>query len=253
MSLRYRGDEVWGIIHCSSATRQRRNAQRASPIAHRPEKPTNCGTKAAYILANSLPANFNANKVNILVHLQQLWLHSAYHFKVLLHLLPFGRNLKGEFEDTPNLGGLGSYGRVRGSWIAPIESPPTISHYPPKTKFCSICCHLAGIPMSSIGPQFDSPKFGVRVALGDRKRCQSKSRPHIPIRLLYTLYAYLAPFGHNTQRGRQTDRAIGIGRLNYSNGGLKSGLSINCKRYSLDTWPFGMARCHHRHHRKWHH
>ena len=35
---------------------------------------------------------------------------------------------------------------------------------------------------------------------------QSQSRPHIPIRLLYTLYAYLAPFGHNTQRGRQSDR-----------------------------------------------
>ena len=53
---------------------------------------------------------------------------------------------------------------------------------------------------------------------------QSVSRAHNPIRLLYTLQAYLVvPFGHNTRRGsRQTDdRAIGIGRLCYSIGGLK--------------------------------
>ena len=33
---------------------------------------------------------------------------------------------------------------------------------------------------------------------------------------------HFAPFGHNTQRDRQTDRAIGTGRLCYSIGGLTS-------------------------------
>ena len=36
------------------------------------ENPTNCGTKAADVLANFLPANFNANPLNILLHLQLL-------------------------------------------------------------------------------------------------------------------------------------------------------------------------------------
>ena len=41
----------------------------------------------------------------------------------------------------------------------------------------------------------------------DRKWYQSKSRPHIPVPLLYTTWAHLALFSHNnTQRGRQTDR-----------------------------------------------
>ena len=68
------------------------------------------------------------------------------------------------------------------------------------------------------------PIFGgeVMVGLGGRKWYQSKSRPHIPNQLIYTLHAYLAPFGHNTQRGRQTtDRVIGIGYLCYSIGALK--------------------------------
>ena len=34
------------------------------------------------------PINFNAIPRNILVHLQLLWLHISYQFKVLLHLLP---------------------------------------------------------------------------------------------------------------------------------------------------------------------
>ena len=61
------------------------------------EKPTNCGTKAGDVLATFLPKNFNANLLNILVHMQLLRLHNAYNFKVLLNLLPFGRNLKGGF------------------------------------------------------------------------------------------------------------------------------------------------------------
>ena len=36
------------------------------------EKRTNCGTKAGNVLANFWPANFNANELNISVHLQLL-------------------------------------------------------------------------------------------------------------------------------------------------------------------------------------
>ena len=71
--------------------------------------------------------------------------------------------------------------------------------------------------MSIDGPSIRSPIFwglgwfkGVEVVLID-----------IPIRLLYKLWADFAPFGHNAQRGRQTDyKAIGTGRLCYSIGGL---------------------------------
>ena len=66
-------------------------------------------------------------------------------------------------------------------------------------------------------PPNSTPHLGVRVDLGGRKWYQSKSRTNIPIWLLYSLWAYLAPFGHNTQRGVQTtDRAMGKGCLRYS-------------------------------------
>ena len=54
---------------------------------------------------NLLADKLNANPLNILVHLQLLWLHNAYQFQVLL---PFGRNLKRQFWDTPfwGLGGV---------------------------------------------------------------------------------------------------------------------------------------------------
>ena len=42
-------------------------------------------------------------------------------------------------------------------------------------------------------------------------------QPHIPNQHLYTPYAYLAPFSHNTKRNRQRadskDRVVGIDRL----------------------------------------
>ena len=66
------------------------------------------------------PANFNANPLNILVHLQLIWFHNASQLKVLLHLLPFGRKVKGSFE-FHNFGGKES---VSGLVFAPIESPP---------------------------------------------------------------------------------------------------------------------------------
>ena len=45
-----------------------------------------------------LASKHNAYRLNILLHLQLLWLHNAYHLKVFLYLTPFGHNLKGGFE-----------------------------------------------------------------------------------------------------------------------------------------------------------
>ena len=119
---------------------------------------------------------------------------NAYQFKVLLHLQPFDRNLKGSFK-MPILSGYGSWrslgvgictnrkptsqykrlrylpsfgsylykkiklcasrgeelGGFRGSGVAPIKSSHTTYQYL-STKFCSICCRLAGIPRSNHGP-----------------------------------------------------------------------------------------------------
>ena len=120
----------------------------------------------------------------------------------------------------------------------------------PNTKFCSTCCHLTAIPMSSCGPPIRSPVWGVRVNLGGRKLYQQKSRPNIHIRLLYTLYAYLVPFAtiHNVADTCQmTDRAIRIGRLCYSICGLKMSrvlawntqngeMTVSCFRFSAQKW-----------------
>ena len=61
---------------------------------------------------------------------------------------------------------------------------------------------LVAITMSSFEPPIRPPPpiFGVTLDLGGRKWYKSL----IPIRHLYTLYANLAPFGYNTQRGTQT-------------------------------------------------
>ena len=71
-----------------------------SSYTFRPQgKPTNVGLKPPMCWANFYPANFNANPLNSLVHLQLLLLHYACQFKVLLHLLPSGCNLKRGFWD----------------------------------------------------------------------------------------------------------------------------------------------------------
>ena len=99
---------------------------------------------------------------------------------------------------------------------------------PLNTNFCSICAVRPQFKCHVLTSQFDPPilgGWGVRVDLGGRKYYQSKSRHYIPIQLLCTLWAYLAPFGHNTTRrttDRQTDRARGKGRLRYSIGGPKT-------------------------------
>ena len=133
--------------------------------------------------------------------------------------------------ENPQFEGLGSSKRLRGSWVAPIESPPTISQYLSIQSFALSVAVLPQFRCQVLTPQFDPP-------IGGWKWYQSKSRPHVPVRPLYTL-AYLPPFGHNTQRSRQpteTDRAIGIGRLCYSSGGL----TINDSKPTNQPWNIWM-------------
>ena len=78
------------------------------------------------------------------------------------------------------------------------------SHYTSQYKFCSTCRRLTAIPMPSYDPHFD-PLFGgrgVRAEQGVENGCQSI----VPHSYSTSILAYLAPFGHNTQRGRQIDR-----------------------------------------------
>ena len=155
------------------------------------EKPTNCWTKAA-----NLASKHNANPLNILVHLQLLGfhIHKTCQFKVLLYLLPSGCNLKKEFWDLQ----FWRYGYGTG---IRTNCKPTHDFPIPNIKFWSICCRFAGMPMSNYGPPIRV--WCVMVDLEGRKGYHLKCRPHI----LYTLLAYLAPFGHSTQRGRHRERS----------------------------------------------
>ena len=67
-----------------------------------------CGTKAADVLQIFLTGKlYHANQLNILVYLQLLRFHNAYHFKVLLHLLRLAAIPMLSFDpiSTPHLGG----------------------------------------------------------------------------------------------------------------------------------------------------
>ena len=112
----------------------------------------------------------HANPLNILVHLQLL------------------------FAQRWNELGDGHYANLKPKHNFPI---------PFNTKFCSAAIWLKF--QCQIITQNSTPQFGVRVDLGGKKWYQSKCRPHIHIRLLYTLQAYLAPFGHNIQHSRQSN------------------------------------------------
>ena len=134
------------------------------------KKPTNWGTKAADVLGNF----FYFNRQTRIFWLQ--WLHNAYQFKVLQNLLPFCcRNiLSGRFE-FPNFGGLESVQQLKAR-----PRLPNTSQY----KGLLYLLPFHRIPMSNNGaPNLrHPPTFGP-----SRKWHQSKCRPHIPIRLLYTL------------------------------------------------------------------
>ena len=120
-----------------------------------------------------LPANFNANPLNILLHLQLKDFPTPINSKCApsATVWPQFQCQVMTHKSTPIWG----YGGLRGSKMAPIEI----------------------------------------------------SSPHSYSISIYTLKAYLAPFGHNTQRGSQTTvRAIGTGRLCYIIGGLKTTVTL---------------------------
>ena len=94
------------------------------------------------------------NPLNILVNLL-LWLHNAYQFKVLLHLLPSGRNLKGKFWD-PKFCGLEECKRVG---IRTNRMPTHDSQYLLMQRFALSAVVWPQFQCQVMNPQFDLP-FG---------------------------------------------------------------------------------------------
>ena len=96
------------------------------------------------------------------------------------------------------------------------KSHPDDFQTPINTTFCYLPPFGRNSNANSYAP---SPLSAPFAGLGGPKgsKCyQSKCRSLIPIRLLYTVQTYLAPFGHDTQRGRQTgDRQSDIASANY--------------------------------------
>ena len=114
----------------------------------------------------------------------------------MLHLLPFGRNLQGSFE-IPNFGVKGVLERWDLYKSRAHPRLPNASQIKNVLYLPSFRNSMSNYP----SPHFD-PLFGVRVDLGGSKMVPVEMSSHIPhVRLLWD---YLAPFGHNTQRGRQT-------------------------------------------------
>ena len=134
------------------------------------EKPQIVGLRPPMCWTHFFTVKQIAYPLNSCVHLQLVWLHSAYQFKVLLHLLLFGRNLK-ENGDIP----MFAVGEV------PIESPPATSKYlsiQSFARFAAVC-----------------PEFKCQIIL-----------PHATPRLVENRsFRNVDPtFSHNTQLGRQT-------------------------------------------------
>ena len=94
-----------------------------------------------------------------LVPLQQLWLHSAHLFTVLLQLLPFGSNIKREFWDPQfcALKVVRGESEGLGPETAPIESPLTTSQHLLIQSFAQ----PAIVVKSNYGHPFDpAPRYG---------------------------------------------------------------------------------------------
>ena len=157
---------------------------------------------------NFQSTNFSANPLNILVHVQLglLCFHNTYQFKVLPHLLPFGRNFKEEFCRIPNLGGFSSQRSVRGSGVVSTESPSMTSQYfsiqsfaLSATVFPQFQCQFLPTPIR--------PPLGVMVDLVGRKWYQLKCRPHVDFYSRYTLSCTVWPqYTTRPKDDRQCDR-----------------------------------------------
>ena len=102
-----------------------------------------------------LPPNFNTNPLNILVHLQLLWLHNRYQFKVLSICYRLAVIFNGIILRSPIL----RVNEVLWGWDLHQSKARPI---PLNTKFCSICHRLAGIPLSKFPSKFD-PRLGLRL------------------------------------------------------------------------------------------
>ena len=141
--------------------------------------------------------------MNILVHLQLLRLHNAYQFKVLLHLLPFGSNLKGGVLRFPILVAMLAVG------ICTNRKTTHDFPMPLNIKFCSIRRRLAEIPMSNYAPHFDPRLGGQGGPMGSKMLPIEMSSSHCHATYIYTIGLACTVWPQYTTR--QTDGAMGIG------------------------------------------
>ena len=145
-------------------------------------RPPMCRTKV-------LAGKHSANRLNILVNLQLL---------------------------------CAQYGEELGATITPIESPPTHGFPIPFYQSFAISAVWPEFQCQIMPPTIRTP-FGVRAEIGGRKWYQSKCRPTFP-------FDFCAHYRHilrhlvtiHNAADRQINRAIGIGRLCYSIGGLRT-------------------------------
>ena len=108
-----------------------------------------------------------------------------------------------------------------GSGVAPIERPPTTSHVSQYNVFLYL--PLFGRDFSvKLHPRPLDPHLGIRVDLG----VENGSNRNVDPTFLFEFYTHYRPIKrrlgtiYNAADDRQTDRAIGTGRLCYSIGGL---------------------------------
>ena len=132
---------------------------------------------------------------------------------MLLDLLRLGCNLKGEF-------GVWKLGESEGRKLRQLKATRDFSIQSAATVFPEFQCQILP-PHANSTP---SPCFGVRVGLGGR----NGTNRNVDSIFQFDFYTHhnhkpilhrLATI-HNTA-DRETDKAIGIGRLCYSTGGLK--------------------------------
>ena len=142
-------------------------------------------------------ANFNANPLNILVHLL-LRLHNVYQSKVLLHMLPFGHNLKGSFK------------------MSQSKAHPRL----PTTYQYTVLLYLRPLGLRPPPPKQDTPLGGSGWTQGVEMVPIGMSSPHsystsihtLPIEILTHIPFRLQPYLSSTVlpkstslRDRQTD------------------------------------------------
>ena len=131
---------------------------------------------------------------------------------------------------------LGVMGSVRAFSYVRIESPPTTSQYLSLQSFAHICHRLAGITASIYSPQIQihppcHPVVGLGLTYGVEHGINRNAVPTF----LFDFRTHYRPILHRLVTTRQTDRAIGTGRLCRSICGLITLKFLQIPRSALES------------------